>query len=241
MRKILYFIVGVIFISSCQHSENLTPMDQGCVLELDVNCVNKKRLAAAYSVDSDLAITILDSNGRTYKYYAAGSVPSKIVLEPGTFVVRAHTENQSTWQTANNGKGEPCYLLEDTVHMEYDSFRRLVMAVPMTNYAVSLELPELFDVLFRDYTFMLVSGNREVSINQGEKAYFDVADGGFSYSLRATNTDGATHSHSPIQYTDVTSGKMFLLRYSYDSDATSGGVDIEITDDMGTDDTIVDL
>ena len=52
---------------------------------------------------------------------------------------------------------------------------------------------------------------------------------------------GATHSHSPNQFTDVESGKLFLLKYNYDSDATSGGIEIEITLDMETEETDKDI
>ena len=69
----------------------------------------------------------------------------------------------------------------------------------------------------------------------------DVADGGFRYALSATNTDNRTSYHSAIEYKDVSAGKLYTLRYSYDSNATSGGVDIVITDDMGTDDSNISL
>ena len=78
-------------------------------------------------------------------------------------------------------------------------------------------------------------------IREGEKAYFDLSDGGFFYSLSVTNTDGVSHAHSPIWFFDVQGGKHYLLRYHYASEAMSGSVEIEITDDMDTDDTIVDL
>ena len=104
-----------------------------------------------------------------------------------------------------------------------------------------MELPDLFDNLFGSYRFTLKSGSREVAVREGEKAYFDLSDGGFFYTLSATNADGVSHTHSPVWFFDVQGGKHYLLRYHYDSDATSGGVDIEITDDMGTDDTYIDL
>lgn len=225
---------------SCQQQELPSPSNQECILELDLSCANKPA-ATTRAVDEDLAVTILDDEGRTYKYYSAGNIPAKIVLEPGTFTVCAHTENQKSWHTANGGKGEACYYGEKEIVMEHDSRQKLSMSVPMLNYAVSLKLPELFNNLFNSYAFTLSSGNRETIIQEGEKAYFDIKDGGFFYALSTTNTDGATHAHSPIQFTEIQKGKLYLLKYSYDSDATSGGIDIEITDDMGTDDTFVDL
>jgi hypothetical protein len=193
------------------------------------------------AVDQDLAVSVYKQDGSLFVQYPAGGVPKKIVLEPGTFKVVAFTDNQSNWQTANGGKGVACFYDETTVEMEEDMVKRLQMRVPMTNYAVGLELPEHFTELFRAYTFTLKSGSRTTSIVAGERAYFSVADGGFSYALRATNIDGITHSHSAIEYKDVSVGKLYTLRYSYDSDATSGGVDIVITDDMGTEDTDVTL
>ena len=89
-------------------------------------------------------------------------------------------------------------------------------------------------MLFSAYTFRLKSGGRTVVIRQGERAYFDLADGGFSYALSATNTDGRTSSHSAISYLDVNAGKLYTLTYHYDSDANSGGIDIVI-DDMTID------
>lgn len=240
MRKILYILISGLLAVSCQQEFIPERASGECVLELNLSRTNRPD-ATTRAVDEDLVVSIL-TNGSLYKYYPAGEVPDKIVLdilegEKKAFVVQAYTDNQDTWQSANNGKGEGCYFAEQTIELRYDEFKRLDMSVPMTNYAVSLELPPLFDVLFPHYTFNLTSGNRNISIQQKEKAYFDIKDGGFSYALQATNMDGDTHSHSPIRFTDVQSGKLFLLKYNYDSDATSGGIEIEITLDMNTEET----
>lgn len=211
-----------------------------CILELEVARAGKPSVASR-AVDADLAVTILDAKGEEYLYYPAGAIPKKIVLEPGLFTVCAHTENQTTWHTANGGKGEPCYFASQQVEMEHDSRTRISMSVPMTNYAVGVVFPELFNNLFVKYQFTLKSGSREVVVREGEKVYFDPSNGGFFYALGVTNTDGVSHAHSPIWFFDVQGGKHYLLRYHYDSEATSGSVEIEITDDMGTDDTYIDL
>lgn len=239
MKRSLYTILCILALVACQQTEHL---EQGgeCILELEVVRAGRP-LVASRAVDADLAVTILDGEGELYVSYPAGAIPKKIILEPGVFTVCAHTDNQTTWQTANGGKGEPCYFASQQVEMEYDSRTRISMSVPMTNYAVGVGLPEFFNGLFRSYQFKLKSGEREVAIQEGEKAYFDISDGGFFYALSATNTDGVSHTHSPIWFFDIQSGKHYLLRYNYDSQAMSGSVEIEITDDMGTDDTIVDL
>ena len=240
MKRLIYILLTIICLTACQQ-EQLQPSQGRGVLELDLQRMGRPTVITR-AVDDDLTVDIL-KDGVLYNgmHFTPGNVPVKIVLEPGLFTIRAYTDNQDSWKTANGGKGESCYMAETTVEMEEDMVKRLTLQVPMTNYAVSLELPEFFNNLFRSYVFTLKSGGRTTTIKEGEKAYFDPADQGFSYALSATNTDGNTHAHSAINFPDVAAGKLFTLRYSYDSDATSGGVDIVITDDMETDDTNVSL
>ena len=240
MKRLIYILLSIFLFSACQQ-EDMVPITGNAVLELDLYRMGYPQMEVTRACDADLVVDILDANRTLYCHYDAGSVPQKILLEPGIFYVQAYTDNQTTWHSASGGKGEACYFLETSVEMEYDMVKRLQMRVPMINYAVGLELPDLWDVLFRSYTFTLRSGSRTTAIHAGEKAYFAVLDEGFSYSLRATNTDGRTSSHSSIEYKDISAGKLYTIRYSYDSDATSGGVDIVITDDMGTDDSNISL
>lgn len=228
----------IALLSSCQQ-EQLSPTNQA-VLELELLHAGRP-IASTRAVDADLDVAIYKTDGTPYKQFAAGNVPAKITLEPGVFRIVAYTDNQSSWATANSGRGAGCYYGDTLITMENDMTFRLRMEVPATNYAVGLQLPDRFDNLFRSYTFTLRSGSRTVTIQEGEKAYFSIADGGFSYALSATNTDGKTSSHSAIEFTEVASGKLFTIHYNYDSDATSGGVDIVITDDMGSDDNNINL
>ena len=73
------------------------------------------------------------------------------------------------------------------------------------------------------------------------QAYFAVAEGGFSYQLSATNTDNTTHTSSEVKYIQVLSGKLYTMTYSFADDAATGGVEIEITDDMDVTDEDVNL
>lgn len=228
----------IVMLTGCQQQDDMT-LATG-VLELELSRAGHPAVATR-AVDDDLCVDILDDEGTLLNHYAAGTVPAKIVLAPGNFVLRAYTDNQTSWPTANSGKGTACYYAETTFSMENDMVFRMRLDVPMTNYAVSLALPEHFHELFSSYTFTLHSGTRTVTINEGEKAYFAVAEGGFSYALRATNTDNVTHSHSAIDFPDIEAGKVFTVSYSYDSNATSGGVDIIITDDMETENTDISL
>ena len=218
MKRILYILLSVFALSACQQHE--LPEHEECVLELDIVCAHVPVIATR-AIDADLAVSILDDKGQEYSHYAAGEVPDKIVLKPGLFAVRVYTDNQTTWHTANNGKGEGCYYASQLVQMEADRATRLTMDVPMTNYAVGVELPELFDELFSSYQFTLKNGGREVVIRDGEEAYFSVADGGFTYALSAVNADGVSNAHDPIEIASVQSGKKYLISYDYGLRAVS--------------------
>lgn len=229
MKRILYILLGVFTFTACQQNES--PNHEDCVLELTI-ARDGVPVIATRAIDSDLAITILDDKGQEYLSYSAGEVPDKIVLNPGLFAIRAYTDNQATWHTANNGKGEGCYYASQLVQMEADHTTRLTLSVPMTNYAVGVEFPDLFDDLFTSYQLTIKSGSREVIIRNGEKAYFSVADGGFTYTLSVTNIDGSSYERPPTQVTNVENGKCYLLKYNYGFDTEPNAISVEIANDF---------
>lgn len=238
-RTLLYIQLILIALASCQ-SELPIPEQGNCYLELNLSRIGvAKRQTRA--IDNDLALKILNENGEMFIQYPAGSVPHKLVLAPGTFTVVAYTENQDNWAEANDGRGEACYYGSCQVEMDFDQTTYANLQVPMTNYAVTLALPEYFHDFFPSYTFSLKSGERQTSIKEGEKAYFDAEEGGFTYQLTATNTDQITHHTTPITYKKVESGKLYQMTYYYGTDDNSGGLDIEITDNTEKEDQEVPL
>lgn len=235
----LYIVAYLLTLASCQ-SEQPVPEQSNCYLELNLSRIGvAKRQTRA--IDNDLALKILNENGEMFIQYPAGSVPHKLVLAPGIFTVVAYTENQDDWSKANDGRGEACYYGSCQVEMTFDQTTYANLQVPMTNYAVTLALPEYFNDFFPSYTFSLKSGERQTSIKEGEKTYFDAEEGGFTYQLTATNTDQITHHTTPITYKKVESGKLYQMTYYYGTDDNSGGLDIEITDNTEKEDQKVPL
>ena len=231
----------ILCLAACQQDQ-LLPSTGEAVLELDIQRMGHPSAAITRAIDGDLAVDVFRQDGTLLVHYDAGHVVRKIVFtQEGTYRVVAYTDNQYIWPTANDGRGEGCYLADTTVVMEFDMVKRLQMRVPLTNYSVTLTLPELFHELFPTYTFTVASGNRSINLREGEKAYFSPYDAGFTYKFSATNFDGEEHSASQILYSDVQRGKLYNLRYSFASGSNNGGIDIVITDDTQTDNTDVNL
>lgn len=180
------------------------------------------------ATDSDLVVELYESDGTLYRHYDAGTTPDKVRLEAGkVYTVKAYTDNQETWQTANDGRGEACFYGDTTVTLEEDQTVYCTYKVPMTNYAVTFTLPDLFDNIFSSKTFTVKCGSRTVELTQGgEKAYFSVDAGGFSYQLQATNTDGKTSSHTTIDYPNVEAGKQYNVKYTYSASSDAASVDV---------------
>ena len=237
MKHTLYIYITAFLLSAltcgCSHQEEpLLPQGSGTLsLQLHrVGCMTETR-----AVSSELAVTIVGTDGPVATF-APGQVPDKIKLEPGSYDLFAYTDNQETWEQDNEGRGSACHWGTTSFSISYDNVTYVDMQVPMTNYAVSLTLPPLFEQLFVSHSLKLTCGSRTTSIRQGEKAYFDPANGGFSYMLTATNNDEITHSTATVMHREVESGKCYTLTYYYDTESNSGGIDIEIKDDMNTED-----
>lgn len=246
MKRIFYILICILCLTACQNNE-LTPEVKTGVLDLTLYPGPKPTVKTRAGVDDVLAISITRKDGKNFADgrqhidYPAGSVPKLLVLEEGTFIIHVYSQNQDTWRTDNGGKGSACYLGDTEVTIEEDATAYCIYEVPMTNYAVTLTLPELFHDLFTDYTFIVASGNRTIDLREGEKAYFSPYDAGFTYKFSATNIDGDQHSASTILFTDVQRGKLYNLRYSFASGSTSGGIDIDITDNTITVNTDIEL
>ncbi len=216
MNKTIYLLACLIILVSCQQSELPTATVEECVLEF-ASVRTSRSAAAAVSIDPELAVALLDGEGTQLQYFAPGTVPSKLVLYPGTFIVKAYTLNADTWQTANGGKGEPYYYAETTVVLEEDHIARVNMAVPMQNSGVGLQMPVQFASVFPSYTFSLTLDGRDLTLQDGEKVFFEpTASSSFSYTLSATNADGASFSTTPAVYSDVQAGKLYMVCYDYE-------------------------
>lgn len=219
-------LIGACSLTSCMSSDDLLEGTGTVVLQL--SCEGLPTVHTRSGVDDGLVLVISRADGRPFSdgrmeiEYPAGTVPARLVLEVGTFNFHVYSDNQDTWQTANNGRGEASYLGMTQVTIGDDEVVYCNYKVPMNNYAVTLTLPDHFSELFSSYNFTLNGDGRIMKIQEGEEAYFDSADG-FRYTLSATNVDGKKSSHAARTFSDVTYGKRYNVTYHY-----GDGVNVEV-------------
>lgn len=242
MKRIFFIILAAVFLASCSQEDTVSSGKGTLILRLSRENVPQVA-SSTRAVSPSLSLQILRPDGSVYQEYPAGSVPDKVTLEAGVvYTIKAFTSNQQTWQTANDGRGEACYYGETTASAGVDQVTVCSYQVPMTNYAVSFSLPEYFDMLFTSYSFALHTEERDVTLTQADvKAYFSVDDQGFTYQLQATNNDGKTSRHGTVDYSEVSAGKLYNVKYSYASDYNTGGIDIDITDNTEHEDVDIEI
>lgn len=226
--------LGLAGLTACVGADDAGAVATGTVV-LQLQCGQVPTVASRAGVDSDLALVITRTDGKAFAdgrsaiEFAAGTVPARLELEVGTFNLHVYTNNQTTWATANDGRGEACHIGDTQVTVGEDDIVYCTYRVPMTNYAVALSLPERFNELFTLYSFSLTSGDRKVVINASQTAYFAPEDG-FTYSLTARNTDGKTSTHAPAAFGTVEAGKCYTVTYGYGLDASSSNARVVQSD-----------
>lgn len=174
------------------------------------------------TVDPDLALEILASDGsvyRGYQYAAGATLPDKFSLIPGTYTLHAYSENQTTWQTDNGGRGSAVYNVRQEFTVQPDWVTYLDVSVPMTNYGVTYSVPEGFSTWFPTCTFTVVGDGRTCSFTANQVAYFDPANvSGFTFSIHLVNADGEIYDIEPQNYQNPQAGLVYNVNLSFASD-----------------------
>lgn len=198
------------------------------------------RASATRGIDEGLYVKILDEEGTPLNpepYTSANAEELRCIeLKEGDYTLEAYSANHNTTYTTEAGEAK--YYKAETFTIEPGKITSVQVRVPMTNYAVSLELPEGFTTHMDSHGLTLTSGEREVTIQEGDVAYFEVNEDGFTYTLAATNTENERNETTPVTYKPVESGKYYKVKYSYDS---KGGIDVDIDDSMEDEDVEVPL
>lgn len=190
-KNILYILLGIFLLASCQQ-ENEIPSGTGYLsvegIELQSQVVTE---VVSRAVDETLIVELWKGDTKV-RELSAQEMQDKIKLEVADdYYLKVYSENygsESDWD--NETKGEPVYYKEETFVVEDGKTTSLKMQVPMITFAVSLDLSEIMGDWLNDYSFVVTSDTRSVSLRDKEIAYFPYSEGAFfSYQLKIRNTD----------------------------------------------------
>lgn len=223
-KNILYILLGVFLLASCQQ-ENAIPSGTGYLsvegIELQSQVVAE---VASRAVDESLTVDLYEG-GQLVRTLTPEEMQNKIELEPATdYMLKVYSANygsESAWN--NETKGEPVYYKEVPFEVTEGATTALKVKVPMITFAVCLNLTDVMGDWLKDYTFSVTSGNRTVTLQGGETAYFPYSEGAFfSYQLSVTNSDDETNVQSGSWGTDkgeVEMNTLYTITYNWATQA----------------------
>lgn len=195
-KNIVYILLGIFLLASCQQ-ENEIPSGKGYLsvegIELQSQVVTE---VASRAVDESLTVDLY-KGGQLVRTLTPEEMQNKIELDPATdYMLKVHSANygkESTWD--NETKGEPVYYKEVSFVVTEGTTTAVEVQVPMITFAVCLNLTAVTGDWLQGYTFTVTSGNRSVTLQNGETAYFPYSDS-FNYQLSITNSDGEVKEQS---------------------------------------------
>lgn len=198
-KNILYILLGIFLLASCQQ-ENEIPSGTGYLsvegIELQSQVVTE---VVSRAVDETLIVELWKGDTKI-RVLSAQEMQDKIKLEVADdYYLKVYSENygsESDWD--NETKGEPVYYKEVPFEVTEGATTALKVKVPMITFAVCLNLTDVMGDWLKNYTFSVTSGgNRTVTLQGGETAYFPYSEGAsFSYQLSVTNWDDETNEQS---------------------------------------------
>lgn len=193
MKQTIYIQVLsllMLLVTACSQEE--LPVNDGNsgylslsveVSDVKVNIVNTKAFDLP---DVEFKIDILQ-NGAVYNNhsYKLTTLPAKVKLEKGNYTLKIYQVDNNIGPRYNEYEKE--FAIEEGKTTNLGSVEMM-----MQNFGIALTLPDGFSDWFKSYTFTATVGEASKTLNSGEIAYFDFADGlrDFSYKLEATNQDG---------------------------------------------------
>lgn len=190
-QGVIYILLFIFLLASCQQ-ENEIPSGTGYLsvegIELHSQVVKE---VVSRAVDESLTVDLY-KGGQLVRTLTPEEMQNKIELEPAIdYMLKVYSTNygnEFTW--SNETKGEPVYYKEETFAVEDGKTTSLKIQVPMITFAVSLDLSEIMGDWLNDYSFVVTSDTRSVSLRDKEIAYFPYSEGAFfSYQLKIMNTD----------------------------------------------------
>lgn len=217
-QTILYLLLGIFLLSSCQQEDISSNTATGYLVLESIDVQVNQQTVSSRAVDADLYVDILQEDA-IFRQYGPGMVPDRIELPVGTY--RLHVYNAAaTLPDPYDGNGVAIFeYTGEPITVEANETTLIEeIEVPMINFGVTLQLPEEFNTYFKNYAFTVTS-DRSVELKEGETAYFPYNSDKvtFSYSLKATNADGEESEPEGGTRNEVVSGTIYTVSYEMET------------------------
>lgn len=190
-KNVLYILLGTFLLASCQQEETPSASGEGYLsfagIEIQNQAVTEVKSRA---VDESLTVDLYQGETKI-RTLTPEELENTIKLEAATdYSLKVYSENYlSDAEWTNEEKGEPVYYKEQPFEVEEGKVTSVKVQVPMVNFAVKLSMPESQNWI-SGYTFTVTSGERKVTLQNGETAYFPYGENlSFNYSLQLMNID----------------------------------------------------
>lgn len=190
-RNILYILCGIFLLVGCQQKEVISGVGYISVSGIEIQ--SKTITEVASRATDDITWTVeLWKGSEMLRTLSAGEMQDKIELDAADdYMLKVYSPNygvEKGW--TNDEKGEPVYYTEVPFVVKQGETTGLKVQVPTITFAVSLDLSKVIGGWLQDYSFTVTSGERVVSLTDGETAYFPYSEGvSFGYELSVTNSD----------------------------------------------------
>lgn len=228
-RTMLYLILGIFLLASCQQEELLdagTGYGYLSVSELSV-AETQVHVVSSRAEEEPLTIEIL-KDGENVQTLSEADLANKIKLAAGTgYSLKVYSSDygkDSEW--TDEDKGTPVYYAEKEFEILTDQTTQVKVEVQMINFGVSFQFPEEYESAFPSCTLSVKVDERTVALQSGETAYFPYTEGvTFSYALTATNTDNEpqtdTGSYGEGAEQTIASGTIYTVSYEMETQSLS--------------------
>lgn len=197
-KNILYILLGIFLLASCQQESEI-PSGKGYLSVEGIELQSQVETEVASRAVDESMMVELWQGGTKLRDLSAQEMQDKIKLDAADdYTLKVYSSNygeETGWGNAD--KGEPVYYKKVPFEVKDGETTSLKIQVPMIDFAVCLDLSNVTGEWLSEYNFTVTSGERSVSLKDGETAYFPYAEGVFfTYQLDVTNTDSESNTQS---------------------------------------------
>ena len=233
MKQILYFLLGIFLLASCQQEELTESKDAYGYLSLrsvvaQVENVNQPASRAALpTIDTKVLYVKICEGDKEVITYKPGEVPEKIQLPIGTYTAKAYNAAYQTYESwAEDAQGEPVFYGEETFTITADTRTEVTLEVSLHNFGMTFQLGNNFGTYFQEEqtTLTLMCNGRNVTLDAGQQrstyVYFYLEENSkLNYILVSRNADDETVTLSGTP--EVANGKCYTLTFTFNPESRS--------------------